>query len=136
MNAIVRQEVSGEVRTVSDCKHCWDGYKCTVCGADIFALYYDLRAKLGAANLTSSVLRAKLLQSEQERDNLQAQLNGMTEARDTFYNDIVRYKKSCDDLIKLRDELFGKIDKLTADNNDLQAANSVLREALYFKQHT
>lgn len=102
--------------------------------------------------------------AEQERDNLQAQLNGMTEARDTFYNDIVRYKKSCDDLIKLRDELFDKVDALTAERDnlqaqvnslkttlehcdlardkwlnkyvDLQAANAVLRGALeYYKTH-
>ena len=53
-------------------------HPCEGCGriagrypVDIIA---DLRAQLEAANLTSSVLRAKLYESEDDRDNLQAQL--------------------------------------------------------------
>lgn len=108
---------------------------------------YRLRAKLEAAekeHFNRIECERKLQESqaiinchemsirglEKERDNLQAQLNGMTEARDTFYNDMLLYKKSCDDLIKFRDELFGKIDKLTANNTNLQAAYEVVRGAL------
>lgn len=103
-------------------------------------------------------LRPKLESAEKDRDNLQAQLQaakisikdrearaeysadcavklanelkGMTEARDTFYNDMLLYKKSCDDLIKFRDEQFDKTDKLTAENTNLQAAYEVVRGAL------
>jgi regulator of replication initiation timing len=41
----------------------------------------------------------------------EAELAGMTKARDTFYNDMLLYKKAADDLIEFREVLFGAIKK-------------------------
>ncbi|HML33833.1 hypothetical protein [Sporomusa sphaeroides] len=139
----------------------------------------DLRAKLEAAEKAKNELIDDLIlerrkssghssesmyfmqqagKLEQDRDNLQAQLQaakisikdrearaeysadcavkpanelkGMTEARDTFYNDMLLYKKSCDDLIKFRDEQFDKIDKLTAENTSLQTRLAVIESKI------
>jgi predicted nucleic acid-binding Zn-ribbon protein len=48
------------------------------------------------------------------RDKLaarEAELAGMTKARDTFYADMLLYKKACNVLIKFRETLFGAIKK-------------------------
>lgn len=92
----------------------------------------DLEEELSATKtlLLSEGVNKKLI--AQDRDNLQNELNGMTKARDTFYNDMLLYKKSCDDLIKLRDEHFNKIDNLQAAYGVLRAAIKAIREDIIY----
>lgn len=42
---------------------------------------------------------------------LEAELAGMTKARDTFYNDMLMYKQACNDLVEFRETLFGAVKK-------------------------
>lgn len=119
------------IRKAKKCQHEWRTPRgcqteCENCGMP--ATYLLQQAEQQVDELT-----ARLAKAEDQRDQweaeysvqkdmvteLIAELKGMGKAKDTFYNDMLLYKKSCDDLIKLRDELTARAEKAEAEATKL-----------------
>jgi hypothetical protein len=60
------------------------------------------------------------MQLEAELAAREAELAGMTKARDTFYNDMLLYKEAAEDLIEFRETLFCAIKKRDAQIKSLK----------------
>lgn len=66
----------------------------------------------------------KQLKAEQAKSaELEKHLAGEVEAKNSFYNDLVLYKQSCDELVELKEKLYSQVD-------EQQATIAAMRSAL------
>ena len=73
-------------------------------------------AKLGHELQLENILLKDALQEAQ------TEIKGITKAKDSFYTELLLYKKACEDLVNLKEKLYSDIEQVEAREQGLREA--------------